>query len=89
MKSSCLYILVAALFLSSCSTTKSQKNPAAPNEQLKADGDQSKKPQAVGDQNNLQASDKISNAGYLFTYFTGNSKADESIRFAVSRCGYT
>ncbi|MGJ7029963.1 family 43 glycosylhydrolase [Niabella hirudinis] len=27
-------------------------------------------------------------AGYLFTYFTGNSKAEEAIRFAVSTDGY-
>ncbi|SDC15615.1 family 43 glycosylhydrolase [Niabella drilacis] len=27
-------------------------------------------------------------AGYLFTYFTGNSKAEEAIRFAISTDGY-
>ena len=27
-------------------------------------------------------------AGYLFTYFTGNAKADEAIRFAISTDGY-
>jgi arabinoxylan arabinofuranohydrolase len=80
MKSSCLYIFLAALFLSSCSTTKSQKNPVVPNEELKADGDQNKV---------RQTSDKNKYSGYLFTYFTGNSKPDESIRFAVSRDGYT
>ncbi|ULT44907.1 hypothetical protein KRR40_17270 [Niabella defluvii] len=26
--------------------------------------------------------------GYLFTYFTGNSKEDEAIRFAISTDGY-
>lgn len=28
------------------------------------------------------------NVAYLFTYFTGNSKADEAIRFAISADGY-
>jgi hypothetical protein len=28
------------------------------------------------------------NMAYLFTYFTGNSKAEEAIRFAVSNDGY-
>src|SRR5690606_18681703 len=27
-------------------------------------------------------------AGYLFVYFTGNAKADEAIRFAISTDGY-
>ncbi len=27
--------------------------------------------------------------GYLFTYFTGNDKRDEAIRFALSRDGLT
>lgn len=27
-------------------------------------------------------------SGYLFAYFTGNSKADEAIRFAISKDGY-
>lgn len=34
-----------------------------------------------------QSSNKYS--GYLFTYFTGNAKADESIHFAISTDGYT
>jgi arabinoxylan arabinofuranohydrolase len=34
-----------------------------------------------------QASSK-GNVAYLFTYFTGNSKAEEAIRFAVSTDGY-
>ncbi|WP_394365432.1 hypothetical protein, partial [Niabella yanshanensis] len=29
-----------------------------------------------------------SDSGYLFTYFTGNSKEDEAIRFAISTDGY-
>ncbi|MBB2144898.1 family 43 glycosylhydrolase [Pedobacter sp. LMG 31464] len=32
---------------------------------------------------------KAQNTAYLFTYFTGNSGAEESIRFAISKDGYT
>ena len=35
-----------------------------------------------------QQSKKTEKVAYLFTYFTGNSKSDEAIRFAISEDGY-
>ncbi|GAB2806495.1 glycoside hydrolase family protein [Ferruginibacter profundus] len=37
---------------------------------------------------NLSAATAQKYSAYLFTYFTGNSKADEAIRFAISTDGY-
>ena len=34
------------------------------------------------------AANAAGNSAYLFTYFTGNSKAEEAIRFAISSDGY-
>lgn len=39
--------------------------------------------------NGLAIAQKSKNTAYLFTYFTGNSGSEESIRFALSNDGYT
>ena len=40
----------------------------------------------IAQQQKKSTTEKYSN--YLFTYFTGNAKADEQIRFAISNDGY-
>jgi arabinoxylan arabinofuranohydrolase len=42
----------------------------------------------IGQPNNIAAARKDPGEAYLFVYFTGNSKSEEQIRFALSKDGY-